>query len=79
MQLTTTISQKGQIVVPKEIRDKLNLKPSDILKVSIKNNVIIAEPVSSTQAVFGMFKTKKVITKSDIKDAYQKNISQKHK
>lgn len=73
----TTISQKGQIVVPKEIRDLLGLKPSDKLKVSSEQGRIIATPVLKTKDVFGMFQAKRPITKYDIKSEYKRAISRK--
>ena len=39
----TKITRKGQVTIPKEIRDMLSLKESDILIVSNKNNKIIME------------------------------------
>lgn len=79
MQYVTTISQKGQIVVPKDIRDKLNLKPSDSLKVTLGGKKIIVEPISPIEEFVGMFSVKKPITKKDIKDAYKKHSLNKLK
>lgn len=79
MQYITTISQKGQIVVPKEIRDKLNLKPSDSLKVTLGGKNIIVEPLTPLDKFIGMFSVKKPITKKDIKDAYKKHSLNKLK
>lgn len=79
MQYVTTISQKGQIVVPKDIRDKLNLKPSDALKVALGGKKIIVEPLSPIEEFVGMFSVKKTVTKKDIKDAYNKHASNKFK
>ena len=79
MQHITTISQKGQIVVPKGIRDKLNIKPSDPLKVTLVNNDIVVKPFSSIDDFFGSFRVKKSITKKDIKNAYASNINKKIK
>ena len=77
MQSITTISQKGQIVVPKKIRDQLKLKASDLLSVSLEKNTIIVTPLSSSDEVFGMFKAKAPITKKDIKQAYQAKARKK--
>ena len=77
MQYITTISQKGQIVVPKDIRDKLNLKPSDSLKVTLGNKNIIVEPLTPLDQYVGMFGVKKPITRRDVKDAYKKNVLDK--
>ena len=79
MPYVTTISQKGQIVVPKEIRDKLKIKPSDRLKVSADEKNITIERLSPLDEVVGMFKVDKQITKKDIKQAYAKRTSEKFK
>ena len=79
MQYITTISQKGQIVVPKDIRDKLNLKPSDSLKVTLGGKNIIVEPLSPINEFVGMFRVKKPITKKDIKDVFKKHTLIKFK
>ncbi|MBM3710674.1 MAG: AbrB/MazE/SpoVT family DNA-binding domain-containing protein [Actinobacteria bacterium] len=39
----TKITRKGQITIPKEIRDKLSLKESDNLEVKIVDNFIVME------------------------------------
>lgn len=35
------ITQKGQVTIPKEIRDRLNIKPNDIGEFIIKENSVI--------------------------------------
>ncbi|MFA5917361.1 MAG: AbrB/MazE/SpoVT family DNA-binding domain-containing protein [Candidatus Gracilibacteria bacterium] len=35
---TTNIGPKGQIVIPKEIRDKLNLNPGDSITILLKDD-----------------------------------------
>lgn len=77
MQLTTTVSQKGQVVIPKKIRDEINLGISDLLKVDIRNGNIVLSPIFKTSHVFGMFKTKKPITKAQIKKTYKKATKRK--
>ena len=42
----TKITRKGQVTIPKEIREKLSLKESDILIVSDNNNMVIMEKMS---------------------------------
>jgi len=79
MQHITTISHKGQIVVPKGIRDQLKIKPSDPLRVTLVNDNIIVKPFSSVNEFLGMFKVKKPITKKDIKTAISSKLSSKFK
>jgi len=77
MQYTTTISSKGQIVIPKIIRDELKIIPSDNINVELINNQIIVTPVTSTESMLGSFKAKQSITKKDIKNIYKKAIIKK--
>lgn len=78
MQITTTLSQKGQIVLPKEIRESLGLKPTDRFEVDIKDEKVILSPISKTDEVFGMFKANKIVSKQDIKNIYKKAIEKKY-
>lgn len=39
---TTTVWPKGQVVIPKEVRDLLNIKPGDSVTIVTKNNLAIA-------------------------------------
>ncbi len=41
----TRISSKGQITIPKEIRDKLNLKPGDRIIVEAREHAAIVRPL----------------------------------
>ncbi len=45
-------SSKGQVVIPKEIRDALGIKPGSILNVRVEGKKIILEPASSPPDVF---------------------------
>jgi AbrB family looped-hinge helix DNA binding protein len=78
MHYTTTLSSKGQIVIPKQIRVSLDLKASDELIVDSDGENIIVKPAITSDDVFGMFKPKKVITKKDIKKAYAEAVRKKH-
>lgn len=40
----TKVSEKGQVVIPKEIRNKLGLAPGMILEVGIQDGKVILEP-----------------------------------
>ncbi len=42
---TTIISKKGQVVIPKSIRDKLGLTVGTVLKVSVEGKKVILEPI----------------------------------
>ncbi len=39
------LSKRGQLVIPKLIREMTNIKPGDIIKFTIKDNQIILEKI----------------------------------
>ena len=78
MQGISTLTQKGQIAIPKAIRDHFNLKTSDKLRFSIEKNKIIAEPVLSTESMFGIIKANKIVTKKQMKKVIMDAVVAKH-
>lgn len=55
MNNTTTITTKGQVTIPKHIRDELNLKPSDKVVFEVKDNKIVATKALSIKEMRGIF------------------------
>ena len=53
---STTISPKFQIVIPKEVRDKLHLSPKQRLHVLEKGGVITLVPEVSLKSLKGILK-----------------------
>ncbi len=45
------LSSRGQIVIPKELRDKMGLEQGDDLQIYYENNRLILKPDKSKQAV----------------------------
>jgi len=41
----TIVSKKGQVVIPKQTRDKLSLTPGTVLRVQIGGKRVILEPL----------------------------------
>ena len=41
----TVVSKKGQVVIPKNIRERLGLTPGTILKVQVEGKKVILEPL----------------------------------
>ena len=52
----TKITRKGQVTIPKEIRDKLSLKESDNLEVKVVDNFIVMERFASFDTLNGSLK-----------------------
>ena len=53
---TTTISPKFQIVIPKEVRDKLHLAPKQRLQVLEKGGIITLVPDVPLKSLRGLLK-----------------------
>jgi AbrB family looped-hinge helix DNA binding protein len=62
---TTTISPKFQIVIPKEVREKLHIAPSQRLQVVEKGGVITLVPEVSLRSLKGALKG---MSKSDLRE-----------
>jgi len=62
---TTTISPKFQIVIPKEVREKLHLTPSQRLQVVEKGGVITLVPEVPLKSLKGVLKG---MSKTDIRE-----------
>jgi len=48
----TKVSSKGQVVIPKEIRERLGIRPGTILNVKVEGKKIILEPTSEPPDIF---------------------------
>jgi len=68
----TKITRKGQVTIPKEIRDMLYLKEADILVVSNDNNKIIMEKMPPLLELRGSIKVPE-----EIKNLSWKEIKEK--
>ena len=53
--MAQTIGPKGQVVVPKKIRDALGLKPGDAVVVHQRGNQVIIESAASQKILKGIF------------------------
>lgn len=62
---TTTISSKFQVVIPKEVRDKLHLTPRQRLLVVEKGGVITLVPEVPLKSLKGVLKG---MTTTDVRE-----------
>lgn len=53
---TTTITSKGQVTIPKKIREKLDLQPGDVVNFEIEteNTIIVRPEKGSKDKAFGL-------------------------
>jgi AbrB family looped-hinge helix DNA binding protein len=65
---TLTISQKGQVAIPKEVRETLHIKAGDQLSFRVEKGKIILEPavnIPRSQAWFWTSDVQKKVKKAD--------------
>jgi len=76
------LTSKGQVTIPKSVRNKLNLKTGDKVDFKVSGKELILVPVSkSVEEVFGILscKSKKKISVDDMRDLLKKNLAEKNK
>lgn len=62
MTFRTTITQKGQLTIPKIIRDRLNLKPNIQVIISFENQALKIKPSHTILDIAGTFKPQNVVS-----------------
>lgn len=75
----TTLTQKGQVAIPKSIRDYFHLKPHDKVHFEVKDNNILARRLSSIEEMRGIVKTNKILSKKEMKKTIRDAVIEKFK
>ena len=78
---TTTVTAKGQIVIPSAIRQHLNIKKGTRLCVLEKNNEIILQPLTREyfENTAGILKTKGKLTQTLMDERKKEKIGEEKK
>jgi AbrB family looped-hinge helix DNA binding protein len=71
------ITQKGQVTIPKEIRDRLGIKPNDIGEFIIKESRVVFTVKKGTLLDAKKKKTNKKYDIHKIRQSMEKNIASK--
>lgn len=76
--MITTVTPKGQVVIPKPIRDALHIEPFDkvYFEVRPRERRVIVEPVESIKRMMGFIKTKKRVTEKQIQEAIEAGFAE---
>ena len=74
MILMTTVTTKGQVTIPIDIRDKFDLAPGRKVKFQIKDNDVFIRPVADFADLMGTFPSKKKYSKAAARRAHIKDI-----
>lgn len=75
----STMTQKGQVAIPKAIRDYFHLKPSDKIYFSIESGRIVAKPVPGIEEMRGIVHAEKFLSKKEYKKIIRDAVLEKFK
>ena len=73
----STITQKGQVVIPYSIREYFKLTPSSKLHFEVRNNEIVIKPLLSIKEMAGFIKAKKPLKKAEYKKIIEAAVVEK--
>ncbi len=82
---TATLTEKSQVVIPKKIRDQIDLKPKETVFFEVENERIVIRKVSSIDQMAGIFagRRKKPLSQKEmnmvVRDAVVKKYLEKKK
>ena len=76
--LISTITQKGQVTIPKQIRDTLQLKANDRVIFVKRGNSVIIKPVKDVLSLRGSVKVKSEQNYPVIRENVKLKIAEKN-
>lgn len=77
MQTFATITQKGQVYIPKTIRTKFGLKPYSKVNFEDRDEFIVIKPVKTTDEMLGFVTSAKSYSDAEYKQAVQSALKEK--
>ena len=75
--LTSTITQKGQVTIPKQIRNALHLKTNDKVVFVRRGDSIIIKPVRDILSLRGMIEVENSQDFASIREQVKKEVSER--
>lgn len=73
----TNITQKGQLTIPKSIRDRLKLRPNIQVTVTYENEAIKIKPTHTILDIAGAFRPKKVVSALELRKKMSQNYGKR--
>jgi AbrB family looped-hinge helix DNA binding protein len=68
--LSSSVTTKGQVTIPMELREKLGIKPGDRVGfVDEGGKIVLQRQETAIEAVFGIVKTRKGVTLEQMEGA----------
>ncbi len=76
MPITAKITKKGQVTVPRKIREKLD---SEVIEFEISENDVVIKPVKSIAGSLNSYAKKKMIPfKEEREKAWEETVREEH-
>ena len=76
---TTTVTAEGQVIIPKEILDQLNIQVGSQIDFEIHEGKLVLTPViENIQAAFGLLKAKKSVSLEDMNYAITQRVIEEY-
>ena len=73
MMVTTKVNLKGQITIPRQIRQELGLRAGDEIELVIQNQALVLTPKEHRiEAAFGLYAAKHSVSLDEMEDAIRK-------
>jgi AbrB family looped-hinge helix DNA binding protein len=72
MQLYSTVTQKGQVLIPKEIRDATGITPRGRVQLFLRGRRVMLVPVARVERMLGFIPTKRHFTERDFAKAVER-------
>ncbi len=70
----TTITSKGQVVIPKSIRDQFGLKPASKVQFMVKDQTIFLRVQPSVRDIMGSLSTSRRLNRQQEKSAFAQAV-----
>ena len=68
--LSSSVTTKGQVTIPIELREKLGIKPGDRVGfVDEGGRIVLQRQETAIEAIFGVVKTSKGVTREQMEEA----------
>lgn len=74
--MTGRVGPKGQVVIPKPMRDRLGLRPGDEVTFWLEGDAVRLEPVRRDSALRGRFRGRQLI--DDLEGEHQRELEGEH-
>lgn len=74
----SSLTSKGQVTIPKHIRDFLRLKPAQKIIFRKKNGMVFVQKAPTIDAVFASIKTTQSVQDFDINQAVVDYVGNEH-